>query len=99
MINVLDIVPYPYLPYYSGGQKLIAQFLEHLGKKTKLTVAGTPANDWSLARNYETRAVLKPSFSRYYDTTLVKKITQLVLEKKIDTIIWEHPYLGWVAKR
>jgi glycosyltransferase involved in cell wall biosynthesis len=99
MINVLDIVPYPYLPYYSGGQKLIAQFLEHLGEKTKLTVAGTVSNDWSLARNYETRAVLKPSFSRYYDTTLVKKISTLAQELQIEAIIWEHPYLSWVAKR
>jgi hypothetical protein len=38
MKKVLAIAPYSYLPYFSGGQKFIALFFEHLGKEVELTV-------------------------------------------------------------
>lgn len=99
MIKVLDIAPYPYLPWSSGGQKLIGQFLEYLGKETDLTVISTITNDWKLVEDYKSIPLLKRSFSRYLDITLVKKITSLIKENKFDTIIWEHPYYWWLGKR
>ena len=99
MKKVLAIAPYPYLPYFSGGQKFIAEFLHYLGKETDLTVISVPGNDFSLAGNYKTIPLLKPSFSRYYDISLVKKITALVKKEGFDTIIWEHPYYAWLAFR
>ncbi|MGB3155792.1 MAG: hypothetical protein WBB06_14390, partial [Chitinophagaceae bacterium] len=70
MKKILAIAPYPYLPYFSGGQKFIAKFLEYLGNETDLTVISTNDNDWSLAKNYQSRPLLKKSFSRYIDLTL-----------------------------
>ena len=99
MKKVLDIVPYAFLPYYSGGQKSIAQFLEWLGKETELTVAGTVTNDWSFAKNYQTCSLLKRSFFRYFDWSLSKKVSSLVRENNYDAIIWEHPYFDWLAHR
>lgn len=99
MKKVLVIAPYAYLPYYSGGQKFIARFLHHLGQKTDLTVISVAESDISLASTYKIIPLLKKSFSRYYDSSLVKKITAVVKERGIDTVIWEHPYYAWLAFR
>lgn len=99
MKKVLVIAPYAYLPWYSGGQKFIGQFLQYLGAKTELTVISVEANDRSLVTNYKLIPLLKKSFSRYYDFSLVKKITAIVKENGFDTIIWEHPYYSWLAFR
>ena len=99
MKKVLDIVPYAYLPYYSGGQKSIAQFLEYLGKQTELTVAGAVTNDWTHAKNYKPVSLLKKSFSRYFDLSLPGKVSALVKEQQFDAVIWEHPYFSWLAHR
>ncbi|MEO5947047.1 MAG: glycosyltransferase family 4 protein [Chitinophagaceae bacterium] len=97
MKKVIAIAPYPYLPYYSGGQKFIAQFLEYLGKEIDLTVISVAENDFALAITYKAIPLLKNSFSRYYDRSLIKKITALVKENGFDTLIIEHPYLSWLA--
>jgi polysaccharide biosynthesis protein PslH len=99
MTKVLAIAPYAYLPFSSGGQKFIAQFLEYLGKEVDLTVISVAANDFSLAKTYKTIPLLKKSFSRYFDFSLVSKISALVQQKGFDTIIWEHPYYAWLALR
>ncbi len=97
MKKVLAIAPYPYLPYFSGGQKFIARFFHYLGKETDLTVITVGENDFSLAATYKTIPLLKGSFSRYFDLGLVKKITAEVKKNKYDTLIWEHPYYAWLA--
>ena len=99
MKKVLVIAPYAYLPWRSGGQKFIAQFLQYLGKQTELTVVSVAENDASQAGRYRLIPLLKKGFSRYYDLSLVKKISALVKEQAVDTIIWEHPYMAWLAFR
>jgi glycosyltransferase involved in cell wall biosynthesis len=97
--KVLDIVPYNYLPWFSGGQKSIGQFLEYFGKEVELTVAGTITNDWTLAKNYSGIPLLNKSSSRYFDISLIRSITSLIRKNNFDTVIWEHPYYWWLAKR
>jgi glycosyltransferase involved in cell wall biosynthesis len=99
MKKILAIAPYPYLPFFSGGQKFIAKLLEYLGKSTDLTVISTPENDWKLASTYKGLSLLKKSFSRYIDLSLIRKITKEVKENNYDTLIWEHPYYAWLAFR
>jgi glycosyltransferase involved in cell wall biosynthesis len=99
MKKVLAIAPYPYLPFFSGGQKFIAGFYEHLGRSVDLTVISAAGNDPSLASSYKLLPVLKRSFSRYYDLSLVRKITREIQTNGYDTIIWEHPYFAWLARR
>ena len=97
MKKVLAIAPYSYLPYYSGGQKSIAQFLEWLGKEVQLSVVSVANNDFSLAKTYTGIPLLKNSFLKFFDISLVSKISNLVKKEGIDTIIWEHPYFAWLA--
>jgi glycosyltransferase involved in cell wall biosynthesis len=99
MKKVLDMMPYSYLPYFSGGQKSIAQFLDYLGREVALTVISVEKNDAELARTYTLLPVLKNKASRYYDYSLVKKISAQVKKEGYSAIIWEHPYYAWLAFR
>lgn len=99
MNKLLDITPYTYLPYYSGGQKSIAQFLDYLGKVTELTVISASGNDFSLAKSYKLLPWLGKGISRYTNLNLVKKIAEEVRKNNYEAVIWEHPYHGWLARR
>ena len=98
MKKLLVIAPYQYLPYFSGGQKSIAQFLDHLGRETDLTVISVSENDALLIKSYKHLAWLKKrSFSKYFDVSLISRLTTLIKEEKFDAVIWEHPYYTWLA--
>jgi glycosyltransferase involved in cell wall biosynthesis len=96
--KILVIASYQYIPYFSGGQKSIAQFLDHLGKVADLTVVSVEENDASLIKTYKHLAWLKKtSVARYSDISLVSKLSSLIKKEKFDAIIWEHPYYTWLA--
>jgi polysaccharide biosynthesis protein PslH len=95
--KVLDVMPYAYLPYRSGGQKSIAQFLEYLGHEVDLAVITVTGNNEKLAISYRINTMLGQGASRYYNYSLIKKITAFIKEENIETIIWEHPYYAWLA--
>lgn len=97
MKRVLTIVPYPYLPFFSGGQKLIAQFTSFLGEQCALHVAGTKNNDTALATNYTFHPVLINSRLRYADLFAFFRLKKIIKEQRIETVIIEHPYLGWLG--
>lgn len=97
MSKVLNIVPYPFLPYFSGGQKLIAHFNEYLGKECELHVAGTADNDASAVKHYEFHPLLSKSRIRYANPFLIFKIGSFLKKEGIKTVIIEHPYYGWLA--
>ena len=96
MKKILNIVPYTFLPYTTGGQKLIAHFNAYLGKKSELHVAGTTDNDASLANSYTFHPLLSKSRWRYVNVFSCFKSIRLIRTKKIETVIIEHPYLGWM---
>lgn len=96
-MKIACIVPYTFLPATSGGQKLIAGFCEYLGVETELHVFGTPENDAALVKNYSFSPFLKSSRVRYTDILLFLKLKKIISEKEIETVIIEHPYLGWLG--
>jgi len=96
MKKVLNIVPYPFLPYSSGGQKLIALFNEYLGTKTNLHVAGTTDNVTKDISSYVFHPVLSYSRWRYLNPLIPIKLIRLIKKNKIETVILEHPYYGWL---
>ena len=99
MQKILDITPYTYLPFFSGGQKSIAQFLDYLSQETDLTVISTKANDSSLAKSYKLLPLLGKGVSRYINPYLIKKIAAEINRNSYKAVIWEHPYHGWLANR
>lgn len=97
MKKILNIVPYQYLPFFSGGQKFIAQFNQSLGEQSVLHVAGTADNDASPAESYTFHPLLKKSRSRYADLSSFFRLKKLIKEQEIHSVIIEHPYLGWLG--
>ena len=102
MQRVLNIVPYPFLPDFSGGQKLIALFNQYLGLRCELHVAGTVTNDASLARNYTFHPILAGNKFRYADVGNLQRMSRIIQQHRIDTVILQHPYMahfGWWLKK
>jgi len=97
MKKILEIVSYKYLPFSSGGQKSIAYFLEYLGEITSLHVAGTKNNSTATISNYTFHPVLSASQLRYADPGNIIRIYNIIKKEKIQTLIIEHPYIGWIG--
>lgn len=95
--KILSIVPYAILPYQSGGQKSIALFNEYLGQTCELTVIGTRGNDVQLASNYQLLPWMKDGSIKFFDVFLLFKLIPYIRKNNIDTVIMEHPYLGWMG--
>ncbi len=97
MKKVLNIVPYPFLPWFSGGKKLIAHFNQYLGEQCILHVAGTADNNQTLIKNYTFHPVLKNSKFRYVDLTSLLRLRKVIQQNDIKTIIVEHPFIAWLG--
>jgi len=95
--KIVSIVSYSILPYSSGGQKSIAQFNEFLGTQCDLTVISTSGNDASLARNYHLLPLMKNNLLKFFDLSLFFKLVKLIQSKKINYLMLEHPYMGWLG--
>ncbi|MBK8952852.1 MAG: hypothetical protein IPM85_11780 [Chitinophagaceae bacterium] len=80
MKKVLDVMPYQYLPYFSGGQKSIAQFLDYLGKETDLTVLSVPGNDDKMSVTYRLQPFLKKGLLNIMTSASSQRL--LILLKK-----------------
>jgi polysaccharide biosynthesis protein PslH len=97
MKKIAAIVPYTFLPAQSGGQKLISGFYQWLGKETELHVIGTPGNEFSSIREYQPVKLLASSRLRYADIFAFFRLKNYLTKHKIEWLIIEHPYLGWLA--
>jgi len=97
MKNILDIVSYQYLPYTSGGQKSIALFLEYLGNQANLHVVSTTTNQINLAKHYTLHPILGTTSLRYANIFTVFRLLKIIRQQQIDTLLIEHPYIGWMG--
>jgi hypothetical protein len=97
MAKILSIVSYTFLPFSSGGQKLIAQFNEFLGQKAELTVIGTANNDVLLAKNYTLLPWMKIGMAKFFDVGIFFRLKKYIQNNKIEYVLLEHPYMGWLG--
>lgn len=96
--KILVVAPYSFLPFRSGGQKYIAQFLDALAQQVSVSVVSTPQDPgYTPSQHYRLLPVLPYSFFRYADYTLKATLIDLIERNHYDWIIWEHPYYGWLA--
>ncbi len=96
-IKILSIVSYSILPYYSGGQKSIAQFNEFLGEQCDLTLVTTSNTDSILVKNYKLLAWMKDSPLKFFQVSLIIRLKKLIKAEQIQFIMLEHPYMGWLG--
>ena len=97
MTNVLSIISYPFLPAKMGGQKGIALFNKYFGQNVNLTCAGVKANDEKFAENYKLVKLFGKSSLRYINPLYFFHLKKIIKENKIEWLLLEHPYYGWLA--
>jgi glycosyltransferase involved in cell wall biosynthesis len=95
--KIASIVSYQILPYFSGGQKSIAQFNEFLGAQSDLTVFSTNSNDCNLVKNYTLLPWMKNGKLKFFQLSLYFKISSFIKANEIKYLIIEHPYMGWLG--
>lgn len=104
MKNVLAIAPYSFLPANAGGQKAIFYLYQHLSVHVQLTVLSTKGNqvDVDPPIDFTLEAALANGVSRYINPVIVQHCRKIIRKKSIDTLLIEHPYMGfwgWVIKK
>jgi polysaccharide biosynthesis protein PslH len=93
-VNILYIVPYKFVKPTSGGQ--IASYHEIISLSKVSTLVAVGVGDNENTKDFELLPLLSAARSRYYDWSSIARIGALIQERKIDIVICEHPYLGWL---
>lgn len=97
MRRIVAIVPYKIYPYNSGGQKSIALFYQFFSQKSEITLICTSNNTKPANAAYTIAPLLGSSVTRYINPFLYFTIKAFINKNKIDVIIFEQPYFGWLA--
>ncbi len=80
-----------------GGQKCVAGFYEELAKKTKLSLVVARENNREAATDIQVQPFLYHHRMGYANILHLFKLKKLIRQEKIDLIIIEHSYLGWLG--
>lgn len=96
-IHIAALVPYPVFPAKMGGQKGIALFYTHLSRIAPVTILGTSDNVVPGDFAGEFITLLGTKRSRYYNLSLIRKLSGLISKKRITHLIAEHPYYAWLV--
>ncbi len=80
-----------------GGQKCVVGFYEELAKKTKVLLAVARENNREAAPGLQVQPFLYHHRMGYANILHLFKLKKLIRHEKIDLIIIEHSYLGWLG--
>lgn len=97
MAGIAAIVPYKIYPYNSGGQKSIALFYQFFSKKSDVTLICTSNNTKPEYAEYTIAPLLGNTVFRYINPFLYFKVSAFINKNKINVIIFEQPYFGWLG--
>ncbi len=95
MPRVLGLVSFRIFPTYMGGQKGVALFYRYLKQHVEVVLA--LSRDNQPTTEFETLPVLYPNRKIYRNFSVIGKLKQLIRERKVDLLIAEHSYAGWIA--
>lgn len=96
-LNILYLSPYKYLKPTNGGEYCQFYSQQAIGKESNLFIAGVEANEHISDAYFEVISVLPNSRLRYINPLIYFKFRNLIIEKKIEVLIIEHPYFAWLA--
>ncbi len=97
MNNILYITPYAFIQPNAGGKFAMYEQIKNLNKHCNLTVVGVDTNKIDNKLGVTVLPLFKNSKWRYANPLYFFKLKKLIAAKNIDTIIVEHPYLGWLV--
>ena len=95
MPNVLGLVTFRIFPTHMGGQKGVALFYKHL--KHPLDVLLAVSTDNQETDLVKTENCLYSNKKIYLNFFKRSQLSTLAVSKKIDVIIAEHSYVGWLG--
>lgn len=95
MPNVLGIVSFRVFPTHMGGQKGVAVFYQYLQKHMPVFLAVSSDNQES--PGISLFRILFPNRSMFRNVSRIKSMEQIIEKHRIDVIIAEHSYAGWMA--
>lgn len=95
--SILGIVSYRVFPALMGGQKCITSFYSHLAKEVNVTLAISKDNEAVTLEGVSIERFLYNHWLGFLNIRYVYRLAKLVKAKKINTIIIEHSYFGWLG--
>lgn len=97
--SVLGIVSFKVFPALMGGQKYIVDYYRELAKQTKVVLVVSKDNKEAVLTEKELN-VLPFLFNHWYgflNFVYCFKLVQIIKKEKIDVIIIDHSYFGWLG--
>lgn len=95
MANVLVLVSYKVFPAEMGGQKAVVNLYRYLAKHHKIHFAVSSDNDF--VDGYSVERILFPHSKMLWNVFRLRRLKNSCKKLKIDLIIAEHSYTGWLA--
>jgi len=94
---VLGIISYPVFPAQMGGQKCVEGFYKQLATQTKLVLAVAKQNRTDSIPNVPIENFLFDHWKGPLNILYLIRLIRLIRKQKIDIIIIEHSYFGWLG--
>jgi polysaccharide biosynthesis protein PslH len=94
---VLGIISYPVFPAQMGGQKCVEGFYKQLSTQTKLVLAVSKQNRTDCIPNALTENFLFDHWKGPLNILYLGRLIRLIRKQKVDIIIIEHSYFGWLG--
>jgi len=96
-LSVLGIVSYKVFPAHMGGQKYIADYYAELSKHAKLVLAVSRDNTVDRFSPYKVLPFLFNHWFGPLNIIYVYKLYQIIRKEKINVILIDHTYFGWLG--
>jgi polysaccharide biosynthesis protein PslH len=95
--RILYITPYTFIKPNAGGKFAMYQQIKHFNKYCFILAVGVEGNADDKELGTQVLPVFKNKPSRYFNPLLIFKLLGLIKSNQINTIIMEHPYMGWLG--
>ncbi len=94
---ILGIISYPVFPAHMGGQKCVEGFYKQLSTQTSVTLAVSKKNKTDAIPGVEILNFLFDHWKGPLNILYLLKLILLIRSRKIDIIVIEHSYFGWLG--
>jgi polysaccharide biosynthesis protein PslH len=95
-IKFLAISTYKYIKPTDGGKNGIYYLHKYLAKFVDLVVAGMITNEADESIRYKLIPIFGRQRLRYANPFYVAKILSIIKKNKVDIVLFQHPYFGWI---
>jgi polysaccharide biosynthesis protein PslH len=97
MANILALVSFKIFPPHMGGQKHVVLFYEYLQNYHQVYMLASNDNTETISASFPVQTLLYPNKRMASNRGLLSTIKTIIEKEKIDCIITEHSYTGWLG--